>query len=72
MKINIFKVNIISVARKTNSIHFNCRVGDALFVRSDYVKDSGITLDSKLHFQRHVDLIICCIKAATANLFHRV
>lgn len=55
MKINIFKINILSVARKTNSIHFNYRACDALFIRFDYVKDFRVTLDSKLHFNHQVD-----------------
>jgi hypothetical protein len=56
MEINIFKMNIICVARKTRSIHFNYRVGDALFLRSDYVQDSEVALDSKLHVHHPVTL----------------
>jgi hypothetical protein len=57
MKINIFKTNINYFTCKTNGIDFNYFVSDALIVRTDYVKDLGIMLDTKLHFHRHVDYL---------------
>jgi hypothetical protein len=57
MKINIFKTNMIYFTRKTNNIHFNYFVGDLLIVRTDCVKDLGVLLNCKLHFQRHVDYL---------------
>jgi hypothetical protein len=58
MKTDIFKTNIRnSFTCKTSSIRFNYFVGDPLIVRTDCVKDLGVTLYSKLHFHRHVDYI---------------
>jgi hypothetical protein len=58
MKINMFKTNIISLTRKTQSVHFNYLFGDILIVRIDYVKDLRVMLDSKLHFYRNVTYIV--------------
>jgi hypothetical protein len=55
MKINIFKTDMISFTRKSNSIHFNYFLCDLLIVRTDCVKDLGVLLDSKLNFHRRVD-----------------
>jgi hypothetical protein len=57
MKINTLKTNIISFTRKTISIHFNYFVSNLLIIQTDYVKDLGVMLDSKLHFHRHVDYL---------------
>jgi hypothetical protein len=57
MKIKILKSNIVSFTPKTNSIHFNYYVGDLLIVRTDCLKDIGVTLDSKLRFHRHVEYL---------------
>jgi hypothetical protein len=54
MKINIFKTNINSFTRKTNSGHFNYFGGDLLIIWTDCIKDLGIMLDSKLHFHCHI------------------
>jgi hypothetical protein len=37
--------------------HFNYFLDDLLSVRTDSVKDLGLTSDSKLHFRRHVDYL---------------
>jgi hypothetical protein len=55
MKRNILKINMTSLTRKTDSLHFNYFLGDILNVRFDHVKELGVMLDSKLHFHRHVD-----------------
>jgi hypothetical protein len=55
MKINTLKTDIISFTRKTRSVHFNYYVDNLLIVRTDYVKDLGVMMDSKLHFHRRID-----------------
>jgi hypothetical protein len=55
MKINVFKIDMISFTRKANSIHFNSFLCDLLIIRTDCVKVLGVVLDSKLNFHRHVD-----------------
>jgi hypothetical protein len=57
MEISIFRTSMISFIRKTNSINFNYFLDDLLSVRTDSVKDLGLTSDSKLHFYRHVDYL---------------
>jgi hypothetical protein len=48
---------MICFTRKTNSIHFGCFLGDLLIIRTDCVKDLGVMLGIKLHFDRHVDYL---------------
>jgi hypothetical protein len=57
MELNIQKTRIISFTRKTNSVHFNYYVSNAIILRSDCIKDLGVMLDSKLYFHRHVDFV---------------
>jgi hypothetical protein len=57
MELKIHKTNIISFTRKTNSVHFNYCVKNALVSRSDCIKDFGAMLDSKLYFHCHVDFV---------------
>jgi hypothetical protein len=42
MEINIFKTNMISLTRKTNSIHSYYFLDDLLIVLTDYVKDVDV------------------------------
>jgi hypothetical protein len=48
MKLNTQKTNVISFSRKTNGIHFDCHLGNAVITRNDCVKDLGMWLDNKL------------------------
>jgi hypothetical protein len=57
MELNIQKTKIISLTRKTNSIHFKYFVKDVLNLRAEYIKDLGVILDSKLYFHCHVDFV---------------
>jgi hypothetical protein len=57
MELNIQKTRIISFTRKTNSVHFNYYVSNAIILRSDSINDLGVMLDSKLYFHRHVDFV---------------
>jgi hypothetical protein len=68
MKINIFETNIITFTRETNSVHFNYFFCDLLIALTDDVKDLGVMLASKLHFQRHVD----CLKPQTLKLLRLI
>jgi hypothetical protein len=57
MELNIQKSRIISFTRKTNSVHFNYYVSNAIILRSGSIKDLGVMLESKLYFRRHVDFV---------------
>jgi hypothetical protein len=57
MQLNIQKNKIVSFTRKTDCIHFNYYVKDVLILRSDCMKDLGVSLDSKLYFHCHVDFV---------------
>jgi hypothetical protein len=57
MQIDIFKTNRNYFTRKTNRIHFDYFLGGLLIVRTDFVKDLGVMLNSKLHFHHHVDCL---------------
>jgi hypothetical protein len=48
MKLNTQETNVIYFTRKTNSIHFDYRLGNAVITRTDCVKDLGVWLDNKL------------------------
>jgi hypothetical protein len=52
MKLNTQKINVISFTRKTNNIHIDCHLGNAIIKRTDCVKYVGMWLDNKLHFHR--------------------
>jgi hypothetical protein len=71
IKIKILTIIIIYSLLKTNSIHFNYSVDDLLIVRTAYVIDLGVTMDSKLYFHPHVDyLTFSGIVSAVAHSFH--
>jgi hypothetical protein len=57
MKLNTQKINVISFTRKTNSIHFDYQLGNAVIMRTDCVKGLGVWLDNKLYFHHHVNYV---------------
>jgi hypothetical protein len=70
MQINIFKINMILLLAKK---YFNYYFSGVLIVRTDCVKDLGVTLDSKLHFHRHADyLTFSGTKAVRTNSLHLI
>jgi hypothetical protein len=50
------KTNVISFTRKTNSIHFDYHLGNAVITRTDCVTDLGVWLGNEL-FSNHVHYI---------------
>jgi hypothetical protein len=50
------KANVISFTLKTNTIHFDYHLGNALSTRTDCAKDLGVWLDNEL-FSHHVHYI---------------
>jgi hypothetical protein len=58
MKLNTQETYVISFTRKTNSIHFDFRLGNIVITRTDCVKDLGVWLDNKLYFYHHINYII--------------
>jgi hypothetical protein len=56
-ELSIQKNKIISFTRRTNSIHFKYHVKDVLILRSDSIKNIGVTLDSKQYFHYHADFV---------------
>jgi hypothetical protein len=50
MKLNTQKTNVISLIRKTNSIHFDYHLGNTIITHTECVKHLGVWLDSNLYF----------------------
>jgi hypothetical protein len=57
MQLNTLKTKIIFFTCKTNSTYFNYYVHNVLILRSDCIKDLGVTLNSKPNFHCHVDSV---------------
>jgi hypothetical protein len=55
MTLNVGKTTIISFTRKTVGFHFNYKLSNNPILRSQFVKDLGVLLDSKFYFHHHVD-----------------
>jgi hypothetical protein len=55
--INVGKTAVISSTRKTVGFHFNYKLSNNPILCSQYVKDLGVLLDSKLYFHHHIDYI---------------
>jgi hypothetical protein len=53
--LTVGKTTIISFTRKTVGLHFNYKLSNNPILRSQYVKDLGVLLDSTLYFHHHVD-----------------
>jgi hypothetical protein len=53
----MFKVTVIYLNYKINSIHFNYFLSDLLSVVNDCVRDLEVTVYSKLHFRRNVSYL---------------
>jgi hypothetical protein len=66
--INTKKTNVISFTRKTNSIHFDCHLGNAVITRIDCVKALGVWLDYKLYFHHHVNYIFSTLQSFLGSL----
>jgi hypothetical protein len=50
IKLDTQNTNVISFTRKTNSIHFDYHLGNAVITRTDCIKNLGMWLDNKLFF----------------------
>jgi hypothetical protein len=57
MKLNTQKTTVSSFTIKTNSIHSDYHLGNAVIMRTDCVKDLGVWLYIKLYFHDHVNYI---------------
>jgi hypothetical protein len=57
MTLTVGKTTIISLTRKTVGFHFNYKLSNNPTLHSQFVKDLGVLLDSKLYFHHHVDYI---------------
>jgi hypothetical protein len=57
MTLTVGKTAITSFTRKTVGFHFSYKLSNNPILRSQYVKDLGVLLDSKLYFHRHIDYI---------------
>jgi hypothetical protein len=57
MKLNTQKTNVIYFTRKTNNIHFDYQLGNAVITRTDCVKGLGVWLDNTLYFHHYVNNI---------------
>jgi hypothetical protein len=61
MNLNISKTRAITFSRKTNTLLLRYELGDSNITRTDYIKDLGVFIDSKLYFHSHVDYIFFSI-----------
>jgi MFS-type transporter involved in bile tolerance (Atg22 family) len=57
MKLNVDKTKVITFSRKTNSLIHKYKLSHSTITRTYSVKDLGVYLVSKLHFQNHVNSI---------------
>jgi hypothetical protein len=57
MELNLIKTRVISFSRKTNRRIFDYNLCESLVTRTEFLKDLGVQIDSKLHFAYHVDYI---------------
>lgn len=58
LHINLDKCNVITFSRRNNPISFDYHISGHNISRVDFIRDLGVTLDSKLHFKNHIDLIV--------------
>jgi hypothetical protein len=58
MKSNFSEIRIVSFTGKTNVQNYQYILGNYFVLRTDCVKDFGAHTDCKLHFYRHVDLLV--------------
>lgn len=57
LDLNVSKCNCISFTRSHNAIHFDYSLNQQSLQRTDYIRDLGVILDSKLILDRHVETI---------------
>jgi hypothetical protein len=55
MNLNISKTRAITLSRETNTPLLKYKLGDSYITRTDYIKDLGVFIDSKLYVHSHVD-----------------
>jgi hypothetical protein len=55
---NAAKTTFISFTRTANSIYFTYKLNCIHIAHPQFVKDLGILLDTKLHFQTHADHLV--------------
>ena len=55
--LNVSKTGVITFSRKANGLYYVYKIQDSYIAHVDTIKDLGVQLDSKLHFQAHVDYI---------------
>jgi hypothetical protein len=68
MKLNTQKTNVISFTRKTNSIHFDYQLDNAVVIRTHCVKDLGVWLNNKMYFHRHLIIYFLYLQSFLSSL----
>jgi hypothetical protein len=58
MCLNPMKCNHIKFQRKRNELQTNYKILDQPVEEVDMIKDLGVTLDSKLRFNKHIDTML--------------
>lgn len=58
MPLNLDKCYVITFSRKFHPIKYNYSISGRNIARVDFIRDLGVTLDSKLHFNKHIDCIL--------------
>lgn len=57
LDLNISKCNCISFSRSKNNVCFNYNLNQQSLTRTDFVRDLGVIMDSKLLYDKHIDAI---------------
>jgi hypothetical protein len=55
MNLNTGKTRAVTFSRKTNTLLLKYKLGDFYMTSTDFIKDLGVFIDSKLYFHSHVD-----------------
>lgn len=58
LHLSLSKCKTITFTKKTNIVNFNYSLCGTSLEKVSIIKDLGITLDSKLHFDAHINLIV--------------
>lgn len=56
--LNAAKTTFISFTSTANSTYFTYKLNNIHIAHPQFVKDLGVLLDTKLHFQNHVDHVV--------------
>jgi hypothetical protein len=56
-QLNISKTKVISFSRQTNVLIYDYKSSQSSIIHTDYIKDPGVFVDSKLRFHNYINYI---------------